>query len=144
MCIVLCIISFFRSSNYDFLGDNKILPLPCINSIRNHLLAVKIGCGFDLNLFKLLKGKFLSKSNFHKKGILIFDEISLRESLSVNSKTLTYTGLEDFGGDIQRNEGNEHKANHGFVFMWQSLTEKFTQSIAVFASNGPIKSNNII
>ncbi|XP_025418229.1 uncharacterized protein LOC112688974 [Sipha flava] len=73
-------------------------------------------------------------------SILIFDEISLRESLSVNSKTLTYTGLEDFGGDIQRKEGNEHKANHGFVFMWQSLTEKFTQSIAVFASNGPIKS----
>jgi len=52
---------FFRSpGDYNFLRENKILPLPCVNSIRNHLL-VKIGCGFDLNLFKLLKKKVFIK-----------------------------------------------------------------------------------
>jgi len=122
---------FFRSPNgYNFLRENKILPLPCVNSIRYHLLAVKIGCGFDLNLFKLLKKKFSSKSDFQRKGILLFDEISLRESTSVNSRTLNYTGLEDYGGEVPCKEGRDKKANHGLVFMWQSLAENFTQPIA--------------
>ncbi|CAI6359919.1 unnamed protein product [Macrosiphum euphorbiae] len=114
--MLLCLLFQIRSpSGYNFLRENKILPLPCVNSIRNHLLAVKIGCGFDLNLFKLLKKKFSSKSDFQRKG------------------------LEDYGGEVPCEEGRDKKANHGLVFMWQSLAENFTQPIAVFASNGPVK-----
>lgn len=32
--------------------------------------------------------------------MLVFDEIFLRESFNVNSQTLTYSGLEDFGSEI--------------------------------------------
>jgi len=45
--------------------------------------------------------------------------------------------LEDFGGELP-NKGKE-KADHGLVIMWQSLTENFTQPVAVFASKGPVK-----
>lgn len=83
---------FSRSpSGYKFLREQNILPLPCINTIRKHLLAVEIGCGFDKNLFKLLTKRFATKNNFEKKGNLLLDEISLRESLSVNTRELTYT-----------------------------------------------------
>lgn len=113
--------------------------MPCVNSIRKHLLAVKIGCGFDPNLFKLLQKKFSAKTENQKIGILLLDEMFLRESLSVNSRTLTYSGLEDYGDEIKSNKNSNLKANHGLVFMWQSLADNVVQPIAVFASHGPVK-----
>lgn len=59
--------------------------------------------------------------------MLVFDEIFLRESLNVNSQTLTYSGLEDFGGEVK---SIGLKANHGLVFLFQSLSVNFTQPIA--------------
>lgn len=84
----------------------------------------------------------LGKTENQKKGILLLDEIYLRSSISVNSRTLTYSGLEDFGGELTNRE-NE-KADHGLVFMWASLADSFTQPIAVFASKGPVEGMNII
>lgn len=68
------------------------------------MLAVKIGCGFDSDFFKLLKKKFESKTDFQRKVILVFDEIFLRENINVNTRSLSYLGLVDFG------EGFETKA----------------------------------
>jgi len=56
-------------------------------------MAVKIGCGLDDEFFELLKKKFENKNNSQKKAILVLDEIFLRESISVNIRTLTYHGL---------------------------------------------------
>jgi len=70
--------------------------------------------------------------------MLVFDEIFLRERFNVNSQTLTYSGLEDFGDEI---DSSGLKANHALVFIYQSLSLNFTQSIAVFASRGPVKEN---
>jgi len=100
---------------------------------------VKIGCGFDPNLFKLLKKKFSVKTEPQKIGILLLDEMFLRECLSVNSRTLTYSGLEDYGDEIISNRNSNQKANYGLVFMWQSLADNVVQPIAVFASHGPVK-----
>lgn len=134
---------FFRSpSGYRFLRDQNILPLPCTNTIRKHFLAINIGCGFDQNFFKLLKKKFSFKSDQQKQGVLVIDEVFLRESTSVNSRTLTYMGLEDFGDELENKNNSTEKANHALVIMWQSLAENCIQPIAVFASKGPVKGNN--
>lgn len=128
----------FRSpSGYRFLRNQNILPLPCVKTVRKYLLAINNECGFDLNFFKLLKKKMLSKSDYQKKGILLLDEVYLRSSISVNSRTLSYSGLEDFGGELPSRD--TEKADHGLVFMWSSLADSFTQPIAVFASKGPVK-----
>lgn len=82
---------------------------------------------------------FLSKEQRH--GMLIYDEIILRESIDVDSKTLTYTGIENFGQDF---ETSGLKANYGLVIMYQSLCANFSQPIAVFASRGPVKGVNIL
>jgi len=63
----------------------------------------------------------------------------LRESLNVNTQTLTYSGLEDFGDESLSKKNSNLKANHALVMMWQSLGENMVQPIAVFASHGPIK-----
>jgi len=83
----------------------------------------------------------LSKNKFQKKGILLLDEISLRESITVNSRTLTYTGLEDCGEEIESKQKSNLKANNALVFMWQSFGENVAQPIAVFTSHGPVKGN---
>jgi len=44
--------------------------------------------------------------------------------------------MEDFGGEVLV---YRLKANHGLVFIFQSLTANFVQPIAVFTSRGPVK-----
>jgi len=116
--------------------------LPCARTIRRYLSLTKTGCGFDSNFFLLLKKKLSSMKDEEKHGILIVDEISLRESIEVNTNCLTYTGLEDFGEDADIQHYGE-KANHGLVFMFQSLHSNFSQPIAVFTSKGNVKGYNL-
>jgi len=78
----------------------------------------------------------MNKTSYAKKVTLVLDEIFLRESLSVNTKNLTYLGLEDLGDDF---DNKAELANHALVLMIQSLAENLHQPIAVFASKGPIK-----
>ncbi|KAF0750370.1 THAP-type domain-containing protein, partial [Aphis craccivora] len=138
--MLLCMLLQIRSpSGYSFLRNNKILPLPCPNSIRAHLLAVEIGCGFDKKIFKLLKKKFMNKSEQGRQGVIVVDEVFLRESISVNSRTLSYIGLEDYGDEIITNNSQKEKANHALVYMWQSLADNLVQPIAVFVTKGTVK-----
>jgi len=85
----------------------------------------------------MLKKKMLSKTEKQKKGILLIDEVLLRSSISVNSRTITYTDLDDFGGELPSRE--TEKADHSLVFIWSSLADNFSQPIAVFAPKGPVK-----
>lgn len=54
-------------------------------------------CGFDKQFFDMFKKHLSTKTNLQKRGLIIFDEISLRESVSINAKSLTYIGLIDVG-----------------------------------------------
>lgn len=55
---------------------------------------------------------------------------------NVDTKSLTYWGLEDFGRD-NLNLNSWQKADHGIV-LFQSLGSNITQSIAVFTSKGSV------
>lgn len=78
-------------------------------------------------------------SEINKHGILLFDAVNLRKSLSVNSSTLTYTGLEDYGDEGVEGTCHKEYADHTLVFMWQSLSSNFCQTIGCFASKGEVK-----
>lgn len=113
--------------------------MPCVNTIRKHLLALEIGCGFDGQFFELLKKKFETKTDHQKKGILVFDEIFLRQSLSVNTRSLTYLGLQDYGDGLDIKIQGSEKADHALVLMLQTLADSIHQPIAVFTSKGSVK-----
>lgn len=143
--VMLCMLLHIRSpAGYKFLQSNQLLPLPCIRTIRRYLAMISGTCGFDKCFFELFKKHLSLKKDHQKHGLLIFDEISLRESVSVNSKTLSYTGLIDFGEedeelkDLPKATNINSKATHGLVFMFQPLADSYTQPIAVFASKGPV------
>lgn len=92
----------------------------------------KIGCGFDKDFFKLLKKNFSEKSYYQKKIILVLDEIFLRESINVNTRTLTYNCIDNFGEGLKKKM--TEKANHALVLMIQSLADNIHQSMAMIAS----------
>lgn len=92
--LLLCLLLNIRSpATYAFLRTNDVLPLPCITTIRKYISMVGLKCSFDENFFKAFKMKISSKPQFQRRGMLIFDEIQVRKEISVNSKTMTYTGL---------------------------------------------------
>lgn len=126
--IMLCMLMNIRSqSYYEFLRKNDIIPLPCIKTIHDYLSLMGNQCGFDENFFKILKKSFNAKDMQNHHGVLVLDEINLRKSIAVFSKTLTYTGLTDYGKDGPQSTNINDLATHGLVLMYQSLTEKYTQ-----------------
>lgn len=62
---------------------------------------------------------------------MLANKIFLRSSISVNSHTLTYAGLESVSGKIPSVE--LEKVDHGLVIMWASLANNFTPLVVVFA-----------
>lgn len=91
----------------------------------------------------MLKTTFQQKDILERHGVILFDEISTRESISVDSKNLTYKGLIDFGDDGFQSTDITDKANHGLVLMFQAINAEYTQPIAVFASKGPVTGTNL-
>lgn len=100
---------------------------------------MKSPCGFDEDFFRLFKKKVSFLSKIQKHGMLVFDEIMLRESVCVNSTSLTYMGLENFGNELPSKNDTNTKANYGLVFAFQSLSANFFQPIGVFLSKGSVK-----
>ncbi|XP_011877410.1 PREDICTED: uncharacterized protein LOC105567277 [Vollenhovia emeryi] len=98
--ILTCILMHMKSpSAYEFLRSNEILPVPCVRTIRRYLSLIDTPCGFDKKFFEMFKLTLEKKEEKQKHGVILLDEIHLRESINVNSKKLTYTGLVDFGID---------------------------------------------
>ncbi|VVC25227.1 Hypothetical protein CINCED_3A017525 [Cinara cedri] len=75
-------------------------------------------------------------SQEQKHGILLFNEILIRESIAVKSSNLSYVGFENFGNEIH---ASNTKANHGLGFMFQSLSVNFCQPVTIFTSTGTVK-----
>jgi len=73
------------------LKEQGVLPLPCVETIRRHLLAVKNLCGFEVSFFNLLEKIYLSYTQRQKKGILLIDEIYLRKNIYVNIRKVLLT-----------------------------------------------------
>jgi len=108
-----------------------------VSTIRRYLSLIDTSCGFDKQFLALFKKHLEKKSRMQKHGIILVDEISVREALTVCSKSLTYKGLVDFGEDYKASDINE-KATSCLVFMFQPLADTYSQPVAVFASRGPV------
>lgn len=105
---------------------------------RRYLSLIETPCGFSEHLLTLLGERLGNKPEILRHGIIMFDEMKTRKNLRLDSKTLKYTGLVDFGDQKECGNINEI-ADHGLVFAFHSLMDDCTQPIAVFASQGPTR-----
>ena len=78
-----------------------------------------------MNLFKI---KVAKMSDHSKLCAIVFDEISLKESVHYDVKNDELEGLEHFG-HLGR---SKYVANHALVFIVKGLIDKWKQPFALF------------
>lgn len=89
--ILLCILFHMRSpSGYRFILSNNILPLPCPSTLRRYLSLIDTKFGFDDNFFEIFSKFIIAKPDIKRHGVIAFDEMKVRESVAVCSKSFTY------------------------------------------------------
>lgn len=142
--LLLCMLMHIRSpALYNMMRNNDILPLPCSRTISNYFALIDTKCGFDPKFLKLFKKYMSRKTGIQKDGILLVDEVAVREAIKVNTTTLTFQGLSDMGEEGPKATSLDEKANHGLVVMFAPLADTYTQPIGVFASRGTVKSKEL-
>lgn len=139
--LLLCLLLHIRNpASYNFLRTNEILPLPAVSTMRRYLSRVNLKCGLDESFFEAFKKKMKERSQYEQHGLLIFDEMQVKESINLNVKTMKLVGVQDFGTESAfTSKSSDKRANHALVFMFTSLGTNFTQPVAVFAAKGATK-----
>ncbi|XP_067133577.1 uncharacterized protein [Centruroides vittatus] len=135
--ILECIIMRMKSPRlYEHLRINKILALPCHNTLQKYMRSFKSGFGFNPKIFDALKEKVKELDEFQKHGGLLVDELKLSESYHITSSGLI-EGFVDLG-DFTPEQMKTTPCDHGMVIMYQPLTGDWQQILGVFATRGNI------
>ncbi|CAG7818886.1 unnamed protein product, partial [Allacma fusca] len=125
---------------YNYLRGIEMLPLPHPSSIRKLISAMTCSFGFQNFVFDCLKDEYEKKSRRDRQGMILFDEVKIREQLEFSKADLMFHGFVDFGEHTEeyfsRTKNKNQLADHGLVFMFRSLNNNIVQPIAVFASRG--------
>ena len=129
---------FYHSRKaYRLLG--KIFTLPCKSTLTKLLGQSKIYPGFNDNIFQAIKTKVQTMSQKDRQCVLLFDEMSIKCSLSYNRYQDSVEGTSDFGTLGK----TKLLANTALVFMVRGLAEKWKQCIGYFLSAGPVASKTL-
>lgn len=115
--------------------ENEVLALPSVRTIHRYVSMVGLKSGFDSKFFAVLKKKLAKMDDFKRHGIIMFDEMQVRKSKQVNSRTMTYVGLETGAAE------SEELADHALVFMFCPFGDSYAQPIGVFAAKNATKSS---
>lgn len=136
--ILECLLMNAKSPKlYNYIRKNKILVLPCKNTLRKYLSAYKTGFGFCTKVLAVLKQRTLNMDVFKRHGGILVDEIKLAEHLSV-STSARIDGLVDLG-PFTTAKDRTLPCDHGMVIMFSPFVGRWTQILAVFATNGNVK-----
>jgi hypothetical protein len=133
--ILSCILLRIKSPKaYAHLRDHCFLSLPSPSTLARYIDVVHVETGVSTQMINLLGNKVSTASQRH--GILIFDEIHLREGMRFSTKVLEFEGLVDFG-EFTPNAQRKRLADTGLVFMYRPIQDGWVQTVGVFLSKGP-------
>ncbi|KAL3218924.1 hypothetical protein MRX96_031284 [Rhipicephalus microplus] len=92
-CLLLKIKS---TAVYTFLHENEYLPLPNPRTLYTYLRSLKADFGFDSSLFTVLKDKLQVLPERERRGVLMFDEMSVRKSVLIRESDMALLGKVNF------------------------------------------------
>ncbi|KAL3213264.1 hypothetical protein MRX96_035545 [Rhipicephalus microplus] len=92
-CLLLKIKS---TAVYTFLHENEYLPLPNPRTLYTYLRSLKADFGFDSSLFTVLKDKLQVLPERERRGVLMFDEMSVRKSVHIRESDMALLGKVNF------------------------------------------------
>ena len=131
---MLALSIFFHSRKaYKILSQLFILPL--VRTLLRDLQKMNIKPGFSQSVLDALTLKVQAMHPTDRNVALVFDEMSIKQSLVYNEGTDSVEGFEDFGNLGQ----TRYIANHATAFMVRGLASKWKQPVGYFLSSGPIK-----
>ncbi|KAL3211554.1 hypothetical protein MRX96_036321 [Rhipicephalus microplus] len=81
---------------YTFLHENEYLPLPNPRTLYTYLRSLKADFGFDSSLFTVLKDKLQVLPERERRGVLMFDEMSVRKSVHIRESDMALLGKVNF------------------------------------------------
>ena len=146
--MIECMMLMIKSpKGYVHLRDRRFMPLPDPSRLKELYSSMPCSFGFsDLSLEKL-KEK-LDGLNLHDSFVvLMLDEISLLEKMSLDKQKLLVDGFVDYGLDDVIDStppGTPPRiAYHALMFMVRSLKYGWIQPIAVFATRGACPSKTL-
>ena len=123
-----CLLLHIKSPKaYKHLRDTELMPLPHPSTLRRVLSGLPIQYGFAEFVFKALEEEVKGLPPQQRMGVLVFDEVKLREGIEYDRNNLHLFGFTDFGQFTEEYEergGRDKLADHALVFMFRSLTSK--------------------
>lgn len=132
-------INYKSIGTYTFLRDQLNLHLPSQRSLYNYNTLKKISPGFEPKIIQNLKEIFKELGRQLKTSleiILIFDEITLRRELVLNSSSLDVDGFVDYG--FQR---TNEIGKHALVFLISGLHFEFQYPLNYFVCKNAMNSS---
>ncbi len=100
-----------------------MLPLPHPSTLSKLISAQKCEFGFNKTSLTAINTYFNGKQQRDCQGILMFDEVQLRETLEYNSSTHRFDGYVDFGDGMEG--GCTALANHALVLMYRPFNDNW-------------------
>ncbi|XP_049276172.1 LOW QUALITY PROTEIN: uncharacterized protein LOC125760320 [Rhipicephalus sanguineus] len=119
---------------YKLLSDMQVLPLPTRARLRQIISGIPCRYGFNEVSLKSIQEHFQKKSHLQRCGVLLLDEVKLKQSVAFNKTSYKMDGFVDYG-DVT-NVTTDQLADHALVFMFVPLFESWVQPIASFATKG--------
>ena len=132
--VMECLLSRIQcKAAYNHLRDQTILPLPSLSTKRRLLSCMP--CTFGLNSFALsaIRRPLPDKPKEEKMDSLVLDEMSIAQSVEINSQELKFNGFVDFGDLVTVEECNG-LADHALVLMFRPYRSNRVKPIGLFAS----------
>ena len=113
---------------------HDLLPLPSETHLRKLTKGLKCSYGVNKHALTAISNYFQNEKDDNKRlGIVIFDEVKLREEIRFNSSSLKLDGFVDLG-DLTPEDKKNACANHALVFMFIPLLHNWIQPVAIYAS----------
>ncbi|KAL3225740.1 hypothetical protein MRX96_049148 [Rhipicephalus microplus] len=95
---------------------------------------LKADFGFDANLFAVLNEKLAAVPERERRGVLMFDEMSVRKSLHVRESDMALLGKVNFA-EHTRTGDNEKDADHVLVFLFRPFLGGWSQTVGTFCAS---------
>lgn len=132
--ILACILLRIKSPKaYEHLRDHSFLALPTRRTLGQYIDVVNAETGIAEDVIKLISQRVNSAAE--RRGVLMFDEVKLREGIRFNSKLMEFDGLVDFS-EFQDTKNQNIPADTGLVFMYRPVMGQWVQSVGMFLSRG--------
>ena len=135
MSLKSVLLKIYSPKGYRHCLSHDLLPLPSEVHLRRLTKGLKCTYGINEQAVDAIQNCFQNEEDEDKCfGIVVFDEVKLREEIQFNSNSLKIDGFVDLGEFTPKGDKNV-LANHALVFMFiPLLLLPWVQPVAVYAS----------